>query len=89
MMKTRITMDRAGRLVLPKPIRTGLNLSPGDTLELQTAGEQITLRPIRAASPLVREKGVWVFRTGEPLASTVTDALLSDIREQRDRDNLG
>jgi len=82
-------MDSAGRVVLPKPLRQELDLSPGDTLELETKGEQITLRPVRGTSPLAKEKGVWVFRTGKALAASATDEVLISVRERRDRDNSG
>jgi len=88
-MTTRLTIDSAGRVVLPKPIRMAMDISPGDTLELESAGEQITLRPVRNLSPLTKEKGVWVFRTGQPLAASVTDQVLNDLRQRRDNDNLG
>jgi AbrB family looped-hinge helix DNA binding protein len=88
-MTTRITIDGAGRVVIPKPLRDKLDLAPGDTLELETAGERITLRPARTAVPLTREKGVWVFRTGQPLQPPVVDEVLDRIRADRDRHNLG
>jgi AbrB family looped-hinge helix DNA binding protein len=81
-------MDRAGRVVLPKPLRDELELGPGDTLELESAGDHITLRPIRAAAPLTKENGVWVFRTGQPLAASVTDSVLREMREDRDLRNF-
>jgi AbrB family looped-hinge helix DNA binding protein len=81
-------MDRAGRVVIPKPLRDQLDLVPGDTLELETAGESITLRPTRGTAPLARVKGVWVFRTGHPLPASVTDDVLDLIRTERDRCNL-
>lgn len=83
-MDTRITIDKAGRVVLPKPLREELRLAPGDLLELQSSGERITLRPVRPALPVAKEKGVWVFRSGEPLAASVTDSVLRDLRERRD-----
>ena len=88
-MTMRITIDRAGRVVIPKVLRDKLDLAPGDTLELENAGENMTLRPLRAASPLTKEKGVWVFRSGQPLPSTATDEVIADIRHERDRQNLG
>ncbi len=87
-MNARLTIDVAGRVVIPKPLRDALELSPGDSLELESAGERITLRPIRMAAPLVKEKGVWVFRTGQPLAASVVDDVLSQVREDRDRENF-
>ncbi len=87
-MITRLTIDSAGRIVLPKPLRKDLDLSPGDCLELESAGERITLRPVRGTAPLAKKKGVWVFRTGQPLPASATDDMLNQIREQRDSRNL-
>jgi len=64
-------------------------LEPGDTLEMESAGEQITLRPVRGTGPLKKEQGVWVFHTGQPLSSSATDEMLRQIREERDLANLG
>jgi AbrB family looped-hinge helix DNA binding protein len=74
--------------VLPKPIRKELDIGPGDLLELESVGERITLRPVRGGAPLAKEKGVWVFRTGHPLSSAVTDDLLNQIRSRRDKQNF-
>jgi len=82
-MDARITIDKAGRVVLPKPLREELQLAPGDMLELRSSGEEITLRPVRPALPVAKERGVWVFRTDEPLAATVTNDILRDLRERR------
>jgi AbrB family looped-hinge helix DNA binding protein len=87
-MTTQLTIDSAGRVVLPKPLRKELDIGPGDLLELESVGERITLRPVRGGAPLAKEKGVWVFRTGQPLAASVTDELLEQIREQRDKQHL-
>lgn len=83
----RVTIDKAGRFVLPKTVRDGLHLSPGDTLELMVEGEQVTLRPSRVTPPLQKERGVWVFRTGEPLTTAQTREMLRGIRERRARRN--
>ncbi len=88
-MNTRLVMDKAGRIVLPKPLRQQLHLEPGDSLELESGGEQITLRPARGQGPRQNEHGIWVLYTGEPLAASVTDDLLSQLREERDLSNLG
>lgn len=88
-MNTRLVMDKAGRVVIPKPLREELHLEPGDALELESGGEQITLRPARGVGPLQNEHGIWVLHTGEPLPASTTDDLLSQIREERDLANLG
>jgi AbrB family looped-hinge helix DNA binding protein len=88
MSAIRLTLDRAGRIVIPKALREELRLDPGDALEMETAGEQITLRPVRGTGPLTREQGVWVFRSGRPLPAAATDEMLRLIREERDIANL-
>jgi AbrB family looped-hinge helix DNA binding protein len=88
-MSTRLTIDKAGRVVIPKPLREELHLEPGDSLELDSVGEQITLRPVRGTGPLTKEHGVWVFHTGQPLPASTTNDMLQQIREERDLANLG
>ena len=88
-MNTRLVMDKAGRVVIPKPLRQELHLEPGDSLELESGGEQITLRPARGTGPLQNEHGIWVLHTGQPLPASVTDEVLRQIREERDMANLG
>jgi AbrB family looped-hinge helix DNA binding protein len=88
-MTTRLTLDKAGRIVIPKPLRDELRLAPGDLLELDFAGEEIILRPVRGTMPLTKERGVWVFRTGHPLTAATTDDVLCRIRAERDEENLG
>ena len=88
-MSTRLIIDKAGRVVIPKPLRDELHLEPGDSLELENVGEQITLRPVRGTGPLTKEQGVWVFHSGTPLPASATDEMLDLIREERDLSNLG
>jgi AbrB family looped-hinge helix DNA binding protein len=44
-MKQPITMDKAGRIVLPVPIRRRLNLAPGARLLLDVVAQRIELTP--------------------------------------------
>jgi AbrB family looped-hinge helix DNA binding protein len=88
-MNTRLVIDKAGRVVIPKPLREELQLQPGDTLEMESSGEQITLRPVRGTGPLMKEHGVWVFHSGQPLPASATDDMLDLLREERDLANLG
>ncbi len=88
-MRDRVTLDRAGRVVLPKTVRDKLQLSPGDTFDLTVQGDDVTLRPRRSSTPLQKERGIWVFRTGEPLTAAETEKTLRNIRAQRHRHNTG
>ena len=87
-MNTRLIMDKAGRVVIPKPLREELHLNPGDSLEMERTGEQITLRPVRGTGLLTQEHGIWVYRAGQPLPASATDEILQQIRDERDLTNL-
>ena len=82
-------MDEAGRVAIPKPLRDELRLQPGDALDIETAGEEITLRPVRSNGVVTKERGVWVFYSGQPVPASATDNILQQIREDRDLSNLG
>ncbi len=88
-MNTRLVIEKAGRMVIPKSLRQNLRLEPGDSLEMESVGEQITLRPVRVMGAMTREHGVWVFHSGQPLPASATDEMLRQIREERDLANLG
>lgn len=60
-----VTLDKFGRVVIPKAVRDHLGLRPGAVLEIEEgAAEGILLRPRRPEPDLVEEEGVLVF-TGE------------------------
>jgi AbrB family looped-hinge helix DNA binding protein len=88
-MTERLTIDKAGRIVLPKPLRDALRLEAGDTLEVESSGERITLRPLRGNAQLHKEQGVWVFRAGEPLTQSTVDKTVQQVREEREAQNFG
>jgi AbrB family transcriptional regulator (stage V sporulation protein T) len=88
-MKSKVTIDRAGRVVLPKALRDELQLSPGDSLDLLVRGDVVTMRPTRSASGLQKEQGIWVLRLGIPLTEDETTETLQSIRAQRQRQILG
>jgi AbrB family looped-hinge helix DNA binding protein len=88
-MITKLTLDSAGRVVLPKPVRDDLQVGPGDSLELESSQEQIILRPLRGTMPLRKKKGIWVFRTGEPLSAEAVNQAMKEVRQERERSNLG
>jgi AbrB family looped-hinge helix DNA binding protein len=88
-MNSQVTLDRAGRVVLPKTLRDEMHLSPGDILDVTVKGDEVTLRPKRGATPLQKERGVWVFRTGKPLTADETEETLRAVRAHRRRQNAG
>jgi AbrB family looped-hinge helix DNA binding protein len=58
-MKT--TLDRFGRIVLPKEIRDRFGLHPGADLEIDEQGDAVVLKPAGREAPLKMEDGVLVY----------------------------
>ena len=88
-MNTTLTIDKAGRVVLPKPVRDALQISPGDSLELESSEDHIVLRPARSRGRMYKKNGMWVFDSGEPFAADVVNQTIQRVRAERDRHNLG
>jgi AbrB family looped-hinge helix DNA binding protein len=88
-MNTTITVDKAGRIVLPKPVRDKLQLQAGDSLEVEASGEEITLRPVRGKARLQRVDGMWVFTTDEPLPENLVEDTMEAVRREREEQILG
>src|SRR5258708_39301743 len=78
-----IQIDKAGRVVLPKPLRQQFNLLPGDKLRLSVEGNGFRLEPADAGGELVRKGSVLVFTGGFP--EPITTAQVKEFIEQ-DRD---
>ena len=89
-MSTTVVMDRAGRVVIPKSLRKELQLKPGDSLKLESLGDQITLRPEREQARLVKEHGFWVsYSGGPPITVEMFNDMIDQDRLERDLANLG
>ena len=85
-MTTKVSLDKAGRLVLPKSLREEMQLGAGDTLVLESEAERITLRPVRSHALLQKEQGVWVYQ-GEPSNASIPD-LVELQRAKRPRETF-
>ena len=82
-------MDKAGRVVIPKPFRDEMRLDPGDELEVLLEGESLTLRPVRVPARLRNKQGLWVFGGTGRITAEETGSVLRGVREQRDWYNRG
>jgi AbrB family looped-hinge helix DNA binding protein len=83
MMNATLAVDKAGRIVLPKPVRDKLQLQAGDSLELESSEGQIVLRPIRATAQMRLRDGIWVFRTGRPVSAASVNENIQQMRDER------
>ena len=89
MMAITTTLDKAGRIVIPKSVRDEVNIEPGDSVEISSNGDHVTLRPVRSAPTLRKERGIWVFDSGEAMSASLANDVQREIREERDRRNSG
>jgi AbrB family looped-hinge helix DNA binding protein len=86
-MTTKTVLDKGSRVVLPKLLRNELQLGAGDSLQLESHGERITLRPLRATMPIRKEDGVWVYRSGHSVSTSIRK-MIEEGREERHRATL-
>jgi len=82
----RTTVDKRGRVLIPKAIRDSLDLQPGTILELEQRGDGLLLTPADADAYLKYEKGILVF-TGRPTGDMTN--IIQKVRDDRDRQIMG
>lgn len=78
----RVTVDRVGRVVIPKALRVALGIIADTELEPIPDGSGLRLEPVRRDT---REVGV---SEGLPILSRVEGAVLTDDDIRRLRDDL-
>lgn len=79
-MNTVVSIDRAGRIVLPKPLRDRFNLHAGSQLEIASSSDHLELKPIDSAQAMACEGGLWVHQGVAQV--NLLDAV-SQLREER------
>jgi AbrB family looped-hinge helix DNA binding protein len=79
-MKT--TIDKAGRLVIPRPLRDRIGLRDGGQVELELDGAAIRIEPV-AGSAMREDAGLLLI----PASGTALKA--ADVRELIDADRHG
>jgi len=80
-MKT--TIDKAGRLVVPRQLRERIGLAGGGTVEIDIEGSGLRIRPI-VGDQLREEGGLLIIpRTGQSIDDTVVRELIDADRYQR------
>jgi bifunctional DNA-binding transcriptional regulator/antitoxin component of YhaV-PrlF toxin-antitoxin module len=62
-----------------------LRLEPGQFLELESSGDKIILRRARRKARIYKKGGIWVLRTGVPLATRVVEDTTRRVREEREQ----
>jgi AbrB family looped-hinge helix DNA binding protein len=85
-MSITITLGKAGRLVVPKPIRDSLGLHEGCRLKLDVQGGKLLAEPEPDSINIATKDGFPVIQSGPPLKrGSIVQAIKAerDARDQR------
>lgn len=84
-MKRTVQIDGAGRLVIPKDIRSRYGFKPGYNIEMEDTGTGVVLRPEQVSEPVVRllENGFPVIEWPGQTQKESYD-IVEEIRKTRD-----
>ena len=81
----RVTIDRAGRIVVPRQFRDRLDLVAGTELEIEALDAGLKLRRIGSEPTLRKKKGFLVHHGAASSAIDVVEFIRAE-RETRSRD---
>ena len=77
-----LKIDKAGRIVVPKPLRERLGFKPNTELEAIEQPEGVLLKRVEQRPSMVKVDGLWVHQgSAEPGADW--ERILEDVREER------
>ena len=77
-----LRIDKAGRIVVPKPLRERLGFKPDTELVAIEQPDGVLLKRIEQRPSMVKVDGLWVHQgSAEPGADW--ERILEDVREQR------
>ncbi len=79
-MKLRI--DKAGRVVFPKPLRKRLGLASEMELEAVEQPGGVLLRPLMQKPSMIQVDGLWIHQ-GAAERGANWEGVLNDVREER------
>lgn len=86
---TTVTIDAAGRLVIPKRIRQGAGFSAGTLLEIRLQDGRVVLEPAPRSVSIVRRREFYVAEPvdedgdeSEPLSTQQVEEVLRKLRER-------
>lgn len=79
-----VTMDRAGRIVIPKALRDQLAVEPGQPLRAEVRDGRLEIEAQEMPVELVERDGLLVITPSEPvepLSREMVRALIEDLRK--------
>jgi len=78
----KLTIDKSGRIVVPKPLRQRLGLAPGTELEAVEQPGGVFLRTVEQRPVMIKVEGLWVHR-GAAQPGANWDRVIEEVREER------
>jgi AbrB family looped-hinge helix DNA binding protein len=82
-----VRIDKAGRIVVPKPMRERLGLHPDTELEAIEQPAGVLLKRIEQRPSMIKVDGLWVHQgNADPGANW--ERILADVREERTKSVL-
>lgn len=78
-MTAHLEMDRFGRVLIPKALRTALSLQAGEQLEVELKDGELHLRPLQRPAQLVEHAGRLILAS----TSEITGDPVQDMRDRR------
>jgi len=77
-----LKIDKAGRIVVPKPLRERLGFKPDMELEAIEQPDGVLLKRVQQRPSMVKVDGLWVHQ-GRAEPGTNWERILEDVREAR------
>jgi len=77
-----LRIDKAGRIVVPKPLRERLRFKPDTALEAIEQPEGVLLKRVEQRPSMVKVDGLWVHQ-GSPEPGANWERILKDVHEER------
>ena len=81
-----ITLDKYGRILIPKKIRKLLGIGPESQLVIKEQGDKIIIQPLKTENSWVKKEDLLIY-TGNWENKEID--LLNEMRQDRDHQLLG
>lgn len=78
-----VSIDKFGRVLIPKTVRDHLGIKPGTVLQISERDDEILLKLLTQKTSLQRENGILIF-TGEAVSDI--ESAIEKEREERFKD---
>lgn len=77
-----LTIDRAGRIIVPKSVRDRLGFAPEAAIEATLREDGVLLRRAEQRPSMIKVDGMWVHQ-GTPEPGVDWSKVVNDVREER------